>query len=72
MALAVVTFTALTLIIGEPFYERIHRETEEVLGPPLPNGSVSLWRAVVSGVGFVLRGIGVAAPYGDGPQGLPP
>ena len=54
-----VTFTALTLIIGEPFYERIHRETEEVLGPPLPNGSVSLWRAVVSGVGFVLRGIGV-------------
>jgi CysZ protein len=59
-ALAVVTFTALTLIIGEPFYERIHRETEEVLGPPLPNGSVSLWRAVVSGVGFVLRGIGVA------------
>lgn len=59
-ALAVVTFTALTLIIGEPFYERIHRETEEILGPPVPNSSVSLWRAVVSGVGFVLRGAVVA------------
>ncbi|MBK7820469.1 MAG: EI24 domain-containing protein [Tessaracoccus sp.] len=59
-ALAVVTFTALTLVIGEPFYERIHRETEEVLGGPQPSGSVSLGRAVVSAVGFVARGVGVA------------
>lgn len=59
-ALAVVTFTALTLIVGEPFYERIHRETESELGPPLPDSSVSFWRAVVSGAGFFLRGVGVA------------
>lgn len=59
-ALAVVTFTALTLMIGEPFYERIHRETEAELGPPLPDESVSLRRAVLSGAGFILRGIGVA------------
>lgn len=59
-ALAVVTFTALTLIIGDPFYERIHRETEAELGPPLPDGSVSLWRAVAGGIGIFLRGIGVA------------
>lgn len=59
-ALAIVTFTALTLIIGEPFYERIHRETEAEIGPPVPTGSIGFWRSAVGAAGFFMGGVGVA------------
>lgn len=59
-ALAVVTFTAVTLTIGDPFYERIHREVEAELGPPLPNGSTGFWRAAAGGLELVALGLLVA------------
>lgn len=59
-ALAVVTFTALTLTIGDPFYERIHAQAEADLGPPLPAGGAGFWSGIVDGARLVVRGIGVA------------
>jgi CysZ protein len=55
---AVLTFTALTLLVGEPFYERLAVRAEESMGgaPPEPAGSTgaellrSLGDAVVLGV----------------------
>jgi CysZ protein len=46
-ALAVVTFTALTLAVGEPFYEKLSEQVERDLGglPVAPD--VPLWRSVV-------------------------
>src|SRR5690606_27276601 len=38
LALASVTFTALTLLIGDPFYQRIWRAIETDLGGEVPEG----------------------------------
>ncbi|WP_182525209.1 EI24 domain-containing protein [Nocardioides dongkuii] len=54
--LASVTFTGLTLAVGDPFYERIWRATEEELGGPVPEGGLGLWRG--------LRDAAVLAAYG--------
>lgn len=40
-------FVALTLAIGDPFYAKIWRETERMLGGPVPTGEVSAWRATL-------------------------
>lgn len=49
----VFTFTAITLAVGDIFYERIWRTTEERLGdaPPEPQGGFwkLLWRGIVTG-----------------------
>lgn len=60
---AVVAFVALTLTVGDPFYQRIWRETEAMLGGPVPDGGVGAWRSVRDSAAFVgtslLAGVGV-------------
>lgn len=50
-------FTTLTLIIGDPFYERVWRRTEESLGGFTPT-PVRFWRSFGDGLLLVLRAIG--------------
>ncbi len=53
------TFTTLTLLIGDPFYERIWRAAEEDLGDFTPS-PLRFWRSVGDGVLLVLRALGYA------------
>ncbi|SDT30471.1 EI24 domain-containing protein [Microterricola viridarii] len=56
IVLAAVTFTALTLAVGDPFYERIWRAAEQELGE-VPEAGAGFWRAVRSSL--ALLGMGV-------------
>ncbi|WP_134741773.1 EI24 domain-containing protein [Nocardioides sp. 503] len=60
LALAASTFVALTLLVGDPFYARIWRETERMLGGAVPDGELSAWRAARDAVVLVLVGIGAS------------
>ncbi|WP_370289911.1 EI24 domain-containing protein [Nocardioides sp.] len=52
------TFTGLTLTLGDPFYEHIWKQTEQMLGPePLGDG-LGFWDSVRDGL--VLTAIGLA------------
>ncbi|RLV49463.1 hypothetical protein D9V37_12240 [Nocardioides mangrovicus] len=55
--LAVTTFTGLTLIVGEPFYDRIWRAVEAELGGPVPDHDLGFWRS--AGDAARLMGLGV-------------
>ena len=61
LAASAMTFTGLTLIVGEPFYERIWRETELMLGGSAPDGDLGFGRAVKDGVVMILIGVATAA-----------
>jgi len=51
------TFTTLTLLIGDPFYERIWRAVENELGGFTPT-PVRFWRSFGDGVLLVMKAIG--------------
>ncbi|MQW75486.1 hypothetical protein GHK92_06345 [Nocardioides sp. dk4132] len=70
VVLAAATFVALTLLVGDPFYARIWRATEESLGGPVPEGEVGLLRSVGDGLALVL--LGVATTLGVVLVGLVP
>ncbi len=53
--LAFYTFTTLTLIVGDPFYERIQRRVETDLGG-LEEAPIGFWRSAGGSVLLVLRG----------------
>jgi CysZ protein len=53
-------FTALTLTIGDPFYQRIWREVERSLGGPEPTGETGFWSTVGEGLRLILLGALVA------------
>jgi CysZ protein len=57
--LAAVTFTAVTLAVGDPFYERIWRSVELDLGGDVPAEGAGFWRAVVDSLGLI--GLGLVA-----------
>ena len=61
--LVVFTFTAVTLAVGEPFYERIWRHVETRLGDAPEQPAVgfwtSLWRGIGTGIRMLLPVIGV-------------
>jgi CysZ protein len=61
--LAAVTFVGLTLAVGDPFYERIWRETEAMLGGPVPDQGPGFWRSAADSITFagisVICGVGV-------------
>lgn len=59
LALAASTFMGLTLAVGDPFYARIWRETELMLGGSVPDGELGTWRAARDAV--VLMVVSVAA-----------
>ncbi|GAB3595410.1 EI24 domain-containing protein [Microbacterium tumbae] len=59
LALAGAVFTALTLTIGDPFYQRIWRGVERSLGEE-PTGETGFWTTVGEGVRLIVLGILVA------------
>ncbi|WP_335932216.1 EI24 domain-containing protein [Streptomyces sp. PTD5-9] len=42
--LAVITFTAVTLLIGQPFYESLSEEVDRAEGGDVPESGLPLWR----------------------------
>lgn len=60
LVLVAISFTALTLLIGEPFYDRIWKAVEADLGAPEIEGDYGFWRSIGDALGLVARGIGVA------------
>ncbi|GII81029.1 membrane protein [Sphaerisporangium rufum] len=50
LVLAVVTFTAVTLAIGGPFYEKLAERVEDDLGGAPPEPDVPLWRSIARSV----------------------
>ena len=59
LALAATVFTALTLTIGDPFYQRIWRGVERSLGDE-PTGDTGFWATIGEGIRLVVLGILVA------------
>lgn len=53
-------FTALTLTIGDPFYQRIWRGVEQSLGGAAPVGETGFWTTVGEGLRLIVLGILVA------------
>jgi CysZ protein len=70
MFLFVVTFTGLTLAVGDPFYERIWKETELMLGGDVPARGVGWLRGAVDGIGLI--GLGIATTVAVFVVGLVP
>lgn len=64
VVLVVVTFTGLTLAVGEPFYDRIWRAVEEDRTGGVPDGDTGFWRGAVDGLAMMLRGLAVAVVAG--------
>jgi CysZ protein len=60
VSLSAISFTGLTLMVGDPFYQRIWRETELMLGGTAPEGDLGFAKAVRDGVVMILIGVGTA------------
>ncbi len=58
------TFTALTLAVGDPFYERIWREVERRDGGVAPESGDGFWASVRRGVGNGIRMFSATAAIG--------
>lgn len=61
VVLAVVTFTALTLTVGDPFYERIWAETERMLGGEVPGEGPGFLRSATDGLVLAATGLALGA-----------
>jgi CysZ protein len=57
IVLAIVTFTALTLLVGEPFYDRIWRSVERDLGGTVPDAPYGIGRSVADAAGLFGKGL---------------
>ena len=57
LALSSVVFSALTLTIGDPFYQRIWHQVEIDLGAPPPVDGGSFWTTLGEGLRLVMLGI---------------
>lgn len=64
LVLVVVTFTGLTLAVGEPFYDRVWRTVERDVTGAVPDGDTGIWRGAVDGLALVARGLLVAVLTG--------
>lgn len=60
LVLVAVSFTALTLIVGDPFYERIWRAVERDGGAEVTEAPYGFWTSVGDGLWLLVRGLGVA------------
>jgi CysZ protein len=58
------TFTAITLAVGDPFYERIWREIERRNGGAVPEPAERFWVSVRRGVGNGIRMFSATAAIG--------
>ncbi len=59
LALSAAVFTALTLTIGDPFYQRIWKGVERSLGED-PTGQSGFWSTVGEGIRLITMGVLVA------------
>lgn len=50
-------FTGLTLTVGDPFYERIWRATEDMLGPVKLGDGLGFWRSALDGLKLAAIGV---------------
>lgn len=57
IALSTAVFSALTLTIGDPFYQRIWHAVEVELGNPPPEDGGGFWTALGEGLRLVVLGI---------------
>ncbi|GAB3006090.1 EI24 domain-containing protein [Streptomyces pseudoechinosporeus] len=66
LLLAVVTFTAVTLLIGQPFYENLSEKVDRDVSPDgtAPESGLSLWRELVISGRDSLRIVVRAAAWG--------
>ncbi|WP_353828184.1 EI24 domain-containing protein [Agromyces sp. SYSU T0242] len=62
--LAIVTFTALTLVVGDPFYERIWTAVESDAGGEAPGEAPGFWSGVGGAAVLLLQGLASAAIVG--------
>ncbi|WP_224760529.1 EI24 domain-containing protein [Salinibacterium sp. ZJ450] len=62
----VYTFVAITLTVGDPFYERIWRKVEQRLGEPPADPDESFWTSMSRGIGNGLRLLLLTATVGIG------
>jgi CysZ protein len=60
LVLTAVTFTAATLVVGEPFYDRIWRAVEQQETGGIPDAPYGVARAAGDALGLVVRGVGAA------------
>ncbi|MCP2638369.1 EI24 domain-containing protein [Microbacterium sp. HD4P20] len=60
LVLVAISFTALTLLIGEPFYERIWKAVEADLGGAELDADYGFWRSVGDTLSLIGRGVAVA------------
>ncbi|MDY0908302.1 EI24 domain-containing protein [Microbacterium sp. CFBP9034] len=60
LVLVAVSFTALTLLVGEPFYERIWRTVESEAGAAPIDADYGFWRSLGDSIRLLARGFGVA------------
>lgn len=60
LVLVAVSFTALTLLIGDPFYARIWSVVEADLESVGHDAAYSFWRSLGDGIALLLRGFAVA------------
>ncbi|MGC5075741.1 EI24 domain-containing protein [Agrococcus sp. DT81.2] len=60
VVLCVLTFAAITLTVGEPFYERISRSVEERLGGVHQGAELGFWRSAAKGLRDAAVLIGMA------------
>ncbi|MDO9456717.1 EI24 domain-containing protein [Nocardioides sp.] len=51
------TFTGLTLTIGDPFYERIWRATEDMIGPVKLGEGLGFWHSALDGLKLAAVGV---------------
>lgn len=70
VVLAAVTFTAVTLAVGDPIYERIWRAVEVELGGSVPEHGTGFWRSVRDSAALI--GLGVFAAMGVAVTGFIP
>jgi len=70
VVLAAVTFTAVTLAVGDPFYERIWRAVELEVGGVVPEQGTGFWRSVRDSL--VLISAGFVTAIGVGLTGFLP
>ncbi|QTX06287.1 EI24 domain-containing protein [Agromyces archimandritae] len=67
--LVAVTFTAVTLAVGDPFYERIWMAVETEAGDP-PAGGAGFWRGVADAAALI--GLGLVAALAAAAAGAVP
>ncbi|MGX9348294.1 EI24 domain-containing protein [Microbacterium sp. KNMS] len=60
LVVAVTTFTALTLLVGEPFYDRVWRSVEAARTGSVPESAHGFWRSVADSASLIARGLAIA------------